>query len=84
MNQNEEIEIESCIVKLLLIRGADKTICPSEVARQLFPDNWRDKMDDVRTIAGMLAQDEVILITQKNQVVDIGVKGPIRLKLYSK
>ncbi|MBC7429612.1 MAG: DUF3253 domain-containing protein [Bacteriovorax sp.] len=80
-NNIEDLEIEDTIIELLLVRGTDKTICPSEVVRQLYPENWRDKMDAVRRVAGNLVQENILIITHKNQQVDVNVKGPIRLKL---
>ena len=35
------------ILQLAMKRGAEKSICPSEVARSLFKD-WREHMDDCR------------------------------------
>ena len=78
---NECREIEDTIIKLLLTRDLEKTICPSEVARNLYPETWRDKMELVRKVAGKLVQEHIIVITQKNKKVDISGKGPIRLKL---
>lgn len=74
-------EIEDTIIKVLLARDLEKTICPSEVARKLYPENWRDKMELIRKVAGKLVQENIIVVTQKNQKVDIRAKGPIRLKL---
>ncbi|MBY0415343.1 MAG: DUF3253 domain-containing protein [Bdellovibrionales bacterium] len=76
-----EKEIEDTIIKLLLTRDTDKTICPSEVVRKLYPANWREKMYKVRKVAGNLVQENIIEITQKNKIVDIDVNGPIRLRL---
>lgn len=73
--------IEDTIIELLLSRDKGKTICPSEVVRKLYPADWRDKMETVRSIGGRLAQENIIVITQKNQIVDVNVKGPIRFKL---
>lgn len=82
MNDNKEAhEMEEAIIKLLLTRGPEKTICPSEVVRSLYPSKWRDKMKSVRKIAGLMAEEDLIVITQKNHIVDINAKGPIRLKL---
>lgn len=63
-------------------RGPQKTFCPSEVARALFPDNWRPQMPAVRQAARQLAQDGEVRILQSGQEVDIDhVKGPIRIQL---
>ncbi|MCJ8208534.1 DUF3253 domain-containing protein [Mucilaginibacter sp. RS28] len=63
-------------------RGADKSICPSDIARVLFPADWRKHMDDVRTEAFELERQGKVLITQKGQPVEIeNIKGPIRIKI---
>lgn len=61
--------------------GPGKTICPSEVARDLWAESaWRDHMDDVRRVAAQLASDGRLLVTQRGEAVDaLTVGGPIRL-----
>jgi len=72
--------IEATILNLTTARGAEKTICPSEVARHLAPDAWRPLMAPVREAAGRLQQQGVIQITQGGAEVDIdSISGPIRL-----
>jgi hydroxymethylbilane synthase len=63
-------------------RGPQKTFCPSEVARALFPDNWRPQMPAVRQAARQLAQAGEVRIMQSGQEVAIDqAKGPIRIQL---
>ncbi|MFK7821734.1 MAG: DUF3253 domain-containing protein [Planctomycetaceae bacterium] len=70
------------ILKLVRLRGVGKTICPSEVARSLFPDNWREHMDEVREVGRRLASDGEIVVMQKGQPVEIdSARGPIRFGL---
>lgn len=70
------------IIKQVRNRGVGKTICPSEVARALFPVDWRDHMDAVRGAAAELAVAGKIVITQKGERVSTeSVRGPIRLGL---
>jgi len=65
-------------------RGADKTICPSEVARAMFDNGWRSHMDEVRQAAIALQQEGKVSITQKGEPVDVNhIKGPIRIKIVS-
>ncbi|MEM8603552.1 MAG: DUF3253 domain-containing protein [Cyanobacteria bacterium P01_H01_bin.121] len=74
--------IEAKILALVRDRGVSKTICPSEVARALQPDDWRSLMPEVRAVGAILAQKGLICCTQKGNVVDLStVKGPIRFKL---
>ena len=63
-------------------RGAGKTICPSEVARQEFPETWREEMEAVRQAARRLVAQGLLEITQQGHVVDASTaKGAIRLRL---
>lgn len=73
--------LEDTVTELLLTRGTEKTICPSEVARQLFPENWREHMEEVRAVAVEMASRDLIEITQKGSVVTPPFVGPIRLRL---
>lgn len=76
-------EIESLIIELLLLRKPTETICPSEVARKLFPENWRDHMDEVRAVAIDMSLENILEITQKGKKVSPPFRGPIRLRFSS-
>ncbi|MEL6370914.1 MAG: DUF3253 domain-containing protein [Pseudomonadota bacterium] len=70
------------IITLLETRGGDKSICPSEAARQLNAENWRESMPVIREAAASLEAEGRILVTQKSEIVEIAeAKGPIRLRL---
>ncbi len=75
--------IAEVLLALLGARSADATICPSEVARAIEPDDeaaWRALMPDVRRIAAELATRGVVRVTQKGRPVDaMTARGPIRL-----
>jgi hypothetical protein len=74
--------ISQTILSMATERGADKTICPSEVAREMFPANWRKHMEEVRQAAVDLQQQGKVTITQKGEPVDVNkIKGPIRIKI---
>lgn len=74
-----DARIESTIKALLRHRGTS-TICPSDVARVVGGGQWRDRMDDVRRVAGTLARGDQVAITQRGEVVELGsVKGPVRI-----
>jgi hypothetical protein len=76
--------IQDTIIALATQRGADKTICPSEVARALFLTDWRKHMEQVRQAAITLQQHGRVLITQKGVAIDTNViKGPIRIKIVT-
>ncbi len=62
-------------------RGDEKTFCPSEIARELFPEDWRAHMQEIVEVAIALQKQGKVVITQKGEPVDIDhIKGPIRIK----
>lgn len=74
--------ISQTMLAMATERGPDKTICPSEVAREMFPANWRKHMDEIREVAVGLQQQGKVSITQKGEPVDVNnIKGPIRIKI---
>ena len=74
--------ISETILTMAAQRGPLKTICPSDVARQLFPEDWRKHMDEVRQEAISLHNEGQVLITQKGLPVDTNyIKGPVRIKI---
>ncbi|MBF2036899.1 MAG: DUF3253 domain-containing protein [Leptolyngbyaceae cyanobacterium T60_A2020_046] len=63
-------------------RGPEKTLCPSEVARALDAESWRDLMPRVGTAGLNLAESGDIVVMQRGRRVDPRqVKGPIRYRL---
>lgn len=74
--------IEAAILEVAHRRGAGRTLCPSDIARALAPDDWRPLMPTVRLAAGRLASQGRLVVTQRGQVVDITTaRGPVRLGL---
>ncbi len=74
-------EIERTILALLDRSAEGKTICPSEAARALAPDDWRPLMQPVRETAYAMADDGRLEVTQSGQVVDgRTARGAIRLR----
>lgn len=73
--------LEAAILDLLSRRGAGATICPSEAARAVAPDDWKPLMEPARRAARRLVARGEIDITQGGRVVDPSTaKGPIRLR----
>lgn len=69
------------IISLTKERGMEKSICPSEVARKLFPNGWRSVMQLVRDVGSDLAIEGKIVILQKGQAINPeNVRGPIRFR----
>jgi hypothetical protein len=78
-----EARAREAILALLAERDPDKTICPSEAARDLAGDaDFRPYMEPVRDAAAKLADEDRIEVTQKGEPVTIAeARGPIRLRL---
>ena len=75
-------KLEDAILELLANRKSGSTICPSEAARSVRPEDWRPLMEPSRRAARRLVARGLLEITQKGQVVDPSeFKGPIRLRL---
>lgn len=76
----ETKEIENKIIELTTKRFP-KTICPSEVLPHSLKKD-KAMMELVRKTAVKLVEKEIIVIMQKNEIVDPKLlKGPIRLRL---
>ncbi|WP_370186745.1 DUF3253 domain-containing protein [Aeromicrobium sp.] len=74
-------ELEAAIVDLLNGRAGGGTICPSEAARRVDPDGWRELMEPARRAARRLVAAGSAEITQGGRVVDPSTaKGPIRVR----
>ena len=75
-------KLRSAILDLARERGPDKTICPSDAARAVGGEQWRDLMDDARDVARDLARRGDVEITQKGTVLDPDQpwRGPIRIR----
>ena len=76
------VELEQRILDLLAQRDAGKTICPSDVARAVAPDDWRPLMQPVRDAAARLVAAGRVEVTQAGEVVDVATtRGPVRIRL---
>ena len=73
--------LERTILELLAARAGGATLCPSESARAVGGDGWRELMERSRAAARRLVAAGEIVITQKGRVVDPSTaRGPIRLR----
>ena len=69
------------ILRQTAARGPGKSICPSEVARALVPDEWRRHMHAVRAAAAALAAEGRIEILRKGRPIPPeAMHGVIRLR----
>jgi hypothetical protein len=75
--------LESTILELLAKRANTATICPSDAARAIGGDDWRDLMEPARRAARRLVAAGEVDITQHGSVVDPSTaKGPIRIRRH--
>lgn len=74
-------QIRDAIAELLKHRQPPATICPSEAARALAPEEWRPLMPQVRAVAITMAKNGVLNIRPRSKTVkpDEPLRGPIRL-----
>lgn len=77
-----DADLEASILRLLAARAGGATICPSEAARAVGGEEWRDLMDDARAAAGRLRAAGRVEVTQRGEAVDpASARGPIRIRL---
>lgn len=78
----QEDILSATILSVAAGRGLEKTTCPSEIARMLYPGEWRNHMKDVLEAAIDLHNKGKVVITQKGIPVDVNhIKGPVRIKV---
>jgi len=74
-------DLEAAITELLARRAGGATICPSEAARRVAPDGWRELMEPARMAARRLVVAGRVEIVARGAVVDPSTaKGPIRIR----
>ena len=74
-------EIAATMRAMVAARGVGKTICPSEVARAVAPEAWRELMPEVREVARTLARVGEVVVTQRGVVLgpDWEWRGAVRI-----
>jgi hypothetical protein len=76
-----DARLERTIDALLDQRRPDASICPSEAARMVDPEGWRELMPAARAAAGRLAAAGTVEVTQGGVVVDVATaRGPVRVR----
>jgi Protein of unknown function (DUF3253) len=81
-DESDATRLRGAIVALAQHRGANSSICPSDAARAVGGDDWRDLTELSRSIAFALARDGAVEITQRGAVLDPDqpAHGPIRIR----
>ena len=78
-------DIAAEILRQTEARGTGKSICPSEVARALAPDDWRPLLAPVRRAAAALSDAGQVLILRHGKPVPASeMRGVIRLATTGK
>lgn len=74
--------LRAAILALARHRGPASSICPSDAARAVGGDRWRELTAQSRTIAFVLARAGDVQITQRGNVIDPDrpSRGPIRIR----
>ncbi len=77
-----EQRLRAAILEMARDRGPAKSICPSDAARAVGGEDWRDLMDQARGVARQLAREGEVEITQRGEVLDPDAtwRGPIRIR----
>jgi hypothetical protein len=79
--RDTDAALESAILDLLARRDEGRTICPSDAARAVSADGWRELMEPARRAAARLVASGDVVVTQGGEVVDLATAtGPIRLR----
>ena len=78
---DEAARLQQAILDLLATRAPGATICPSDAARAVAPDDWRPLMDQARAAAQRLVDAGEVVVTQRGAVVDLAsARGPVRIR----
>ena len=74
--------LEAAVLALVRKRAQEKTICPSDAARAVGGEAWRDDMDLARDVVRELALAGAVEVLQggEPQPADADWKGPIRVR----
>lgn len=77
------VRLRSAILTMARERGPAKSICPSDAARAIGGEGWRELMDDARDVARGLAREGLVEITQRGEVLDPDSewRGPVRIRV---
>ncbi len=74
-------ELEATLRELLAARPRGASVCPSEVARAVRPEAWRELMERTRSAARRLVAAGEVEICQGGRAVDPSTaRGPVRVR----
>ncbi|MFC6152217.1 DUF3253 domain-containing protein [Nocardioides yefusunii] len=77
---DEALRVRVAATARSLLRHREGTICPSDVARVVGGESWRERMDLVREVAFALADEGMVQVTRGGEPVARGEgSGPVRI-----
>lgn len=80
VNADDEA-LERALLDLLGRRSAGASICPSEAARVVGGERWKELMEPARRAARRLAHGGRVVMTQGGRpVAPTGCRGPVRVQ----
>jgi hypothetical protein len=73
------------ILNFCLRRGS-RSFCPSEVVRQMYPEDWKHFLHDIRNVMMAMYSEGLITVTQKGIPVSPHQlpQGPVRISQVKK
>lgn len=78
----QQTALEATILTLAAAAGPEKSICPSEAARAMAPEDWRPLMTATRRAALRLqAAGRIAILRKGKPVAAEDVRGVIRLRI---
>jgi hypothetical protein len=78
--EGQRSRLAATILVLLRHRSPEATICPSDAARVVGGDAWRDLMDEARSVASELALHQVVAVRHHGVEIDLSDNvGPVRI-----
>jgi Protein of unknown function (DUF3253) len=76
----QRLRLAASMRALLRHRRPEATICPSDAARVVGGDSWRDLMDTAREVAAELVREGIVTVRQHGVDVDLAAAaGAVRL-----
>ena len=76
-----DTRLEEAVVQLLDARARSASICPSEAARRVRPDDWEEWMERTREAGRRLAVTGIVEFTQNGRRVDPSrARGALRIR----
>lgn len=80
-----EAQLRQAVLDLAEQRAPDRTLCPSEAARVVDPDGFRELTVLARAVACRLADEGLVEVTQRGVRVDgLRARGPVRIRLVAR